>query len=140
MLRMLEMSVNNLPHPHDVERLRQFTPLNPYDTKPYFPQSVRPSLMMAELFRKFDADTLFFIFYYQQGTYPQYLAAKELKRQSFRFHKKFKTWFQRHDKPRESNEEYECGSYLYFDYESGWCQRIKNDFIFKYIHLEDDLV
>jgi CCR4-NOT transcriptional regulation complex NOT5 subunit len=25
-------------------------------------------------------DTLFFIFYYQQGTYQQYLAARELKK------------------------------------------------------------
>jgi len=29
-------------------------------------------------------DTLFFIFYFQQGTYQQYLAAKELKKASWR--------------------------------------------------------
>lgn len=140
MHRMLDMSLDNLPHPHDVERIRPFVPPNPYQTKPHHPQQVHPGFSTSELFRKFDPDTLFFIFYYQQQTYQQYLAAKELKRQSFRYHKKFKTWFQRHDKPKESTEEYESGAYLYFDYENGWCQRIKNDFVFKYTYLEDELV
>ena len=36
----------------------------------------------------------FFIFYQQQGTYQQYLAARELKKQSWRYHKKYLTWFQ----------------------------------------------
>jgi hypothetical protein len=39
-------------------------------------------------------DTLFFIFYFQTGTLQQYLAARELKRQGWRFHKKYLTWFQ----------------------------------------------
>lgn len=46
------------------------------------------------MFEKLNTDTLFLIFYYQQGTYQQYLAARELKRQSWRFHKKYMTWFQ----------------------------------------------
>jgi CCR4-NOT transcription complex subunit 3 len=140
MHRMLDMSVQNLPHAHDVERVRPFAPPNPFLTKPYHPQVVHPGFSTGDMFRRFDPDTLFFIFYYQQQTYQQYLSAKELKRQSFRYHKKFKTWFQRHDKPKESNEEFESGAYLYFDYENGWCQRIKNDFVFKYVYLEDELV
>ena len=32
-------------------------------------------------------DTLFFIFYFQQGTYQQYLAAKELKKLAWRCQK-----------------------------------------------------
>ena len=50
---------------------------------------------------------LFFIFYHQQGTYQQYLAARELKKQSWRFHKKYMTWFQRHEEPKVTTEEYE---------------------------------
>jgi CCR4-NOT transcription complex subunit 3 len=59
------------------------------------------------------------VFYFQQGTYQQYLAAKQLKKHSWRFHKKYMTWFQRHEEPKIANEEYEEGTYVYFDYESG---------------------
>lgn len=89
---------------------------------------------------KMDTDTLFFIFYFQQGSYQQYLAAKELKKQAWRYHKKYTTWFQRHDQPKQTTQEYEQGTYVYFDYEShdGWCQRIKSGFRFEYEYLEDE--
>ena len=74
-----------------------------------------------------------------QGTYQQYLAARELKRQSWRYHKKYLTWFQRHEEPKVTAEDFEQGTYVYFDYESGWCQRIKADFTFEYGFLEDEL-
>ncbi|RUP43419.1 Not1 N-terminal domain, CCR4-Not complex component-domain-containing protein [Jimgerdemannia flammicorona] len=89
------------------------------------------------LFEKFDIDALFFIFYYQQGTYQQYLAARELKKQSWRFHKKYLTWFQRHEEPKIITDEYEQGTYIYFDYEGAWCQRKKTEFRFEYRFLED---
>jgi hypothetical protein len=38
--------------------------------------------------KKLDQDTLFFIFYQQQGSFPQYQASRELKKQSWRYHKK----------------------------------------------------
>lgn len=59
---------------------------------------------------------------------PRYLAARELKRQSWRFHKKYLTWFQRHEEPQTITEDYEQGTYIYFDYEHAWCQRKKSDF------------
>ena len=31
------------------------------------------------------------------------------------------------------------GLYVYFDYETGWCTRIKQDFRFEYSFLEDSL-
>ena len=72
------------------------------------------------------------------------------------------TWFQRHEEPKIATEEYEEGTYVYFDYESGnrnlicffplphlkirnnvswkgWCQRIKSEFKFEYAYLEDEL-
>lgn len=49
----------------------------------------------------------FFIFYYMEGTKAQYLAAKALKKQSWRFHTKYMMWFQRHEEPKVINEEYE---------------------------------
>jgi hypothetical protein len=67
----------------------------------------------------------------------RYLAAKELKKQSWRYHKKYLTWFQRHEEPKEITNDYEQGTYVYFDYETGWCQRKKTEFTFEYRYLED---
>ena len=68
----------------------------------------------------------------------RYLAAKELKRQSWRFHVKYLTWFQRHSEPQAITEEYEQGVYVYFDWEGSWCQRKKSDFRFEYRYLSED--
>ncbi|KAJ2179624.1 general negative regulator of transcription subunit 5 [Coemansia sp. RSA 551] len=86
---------------------------------------------------RLDLDTLFFAFYYQPNTYQQFLAAKELNRQSWRFHKKYLTWFQRYEEPSDITDDYEQGTYIYFDYEGAWCQRKKADFRFEYQFLED---
>jgi len=55
-----------------------------------------------------------------QGTQHQYYAARELKRLSWRYHKSYLTWFQRHDAPEFTNDHCERGTYVYFDYETGW--------------------
>ena len=60
-----------------------------------------------EFFQRLSIETLFFIFYYLEGTKAQYLAAKVLKKQSWRFHTKYMMWFQRHEEPKVINEEYE---------------------------------
>ncbi|CAM9924375.1 unnamed protein product, partial [Discosporangium mesarthrocarpum] len=115
-----------------------YVPRNPYRVPSAFPQQPMANLESPQLFNKLNTDTLFLIFYYQQGTYQQFLAARELKRQSWRYHKKYMTWFQRHEEPKVSTSEYEQGTYVYFDYETGWCQRIKSDFRFEYSYLEDE--
>lgn len=123
------------------------SPRNPVNVPPSFPSVAAPVFDSRDVFKRFDTDTLFFIFYYQQGTYQQYLAASELKRQGWRFHKKYLTWFQRHDEPKVSTDEFETGTFIYFDYAnvvvrgqgSGWCQRIKSEFVFEYRYLEDEL-
>eukprot|EP00760_Papus_ankaliazontas_P039378 PhM_4_TR9548/c0_g1_i1/m.107090/K12580/CNOT3, NOT3; CCR4-NOT transcription complex subunit 3 len=139
MVKMLDMSYHNLPHPTDCEKAKPYMPPNPYRTMPFYPQNPHPVFNTPDVFGKFDSDTLFFIFYYQQATYQQYLSAVELKKQSWRYHKKYLTWFQRHEKPRQVTEEFEEGNYVYFDYESGWSARSKQDFTFKYAYLEDEL-
>lgn len=45
-------------------------------------------------------------------------------------------WFQRHEEPKMINDEYEQGTYIYFDYEK-WGQRKKEGFTFEYRFLED---
>ena len=42
-----------------------------------------------------------------EGTKAQYLAAKALKKQSWRFHTKYVMWFQRHEEPKMINDEFE---------------------------------
>mmetsp|Transcript_17287 Transcript_17287/g.34875 ORF Transcript_17287/g.34875 Transcript_17287/m.34875 type:complete len:618 (-) Transcript_17287:150-2003(-) len=138
-LQLLEASLRQMPESMDTERPKQYVPGNPYRTPSCFPDLPAPIFDDPKIFEKFDTDTLFFIFYFQQGTQHQYLAARELKKQSWRYHKKFLTWFQRHNDPKFKNEEYEQGTYVFFDYESGWCKRIKSDFTFEYCHLEDEL-
>lgn len=61
----------------------------------------------------------------------RWLAARELKRQSWRFHKQYLTWFQRAHNPQAITEDYEQGGYFYFDWENSWCQRKKSDFRFE---------
>ena len=124
----------------DAERPRQYVPRNPYATPAAFPTQPAAVFDGAAVFARLGTDTLFFVFYYQQGTYQQYLAARELKKQSWRYHKKYMTWFQRHEEPKATTDAFEQGTYVYFDYETGWCQRIKSDFTFEYAYLEDELV
>jgi CCR4-NOT transcription complex subunit 3 len=166
-LRLLEASLPFVPEPHDSERYvdcvllfscvsfveviflhfwcrspKQYLPRNPYRTPSYFPSS--PALSFedgASNVDKFDLDTLFFMFYFHQGSNQHqalFFAARELKKQAWRYHKKYLTWFQRHEEPKVTSDEFEQGTYLYFDYEQGWCQRLKHDFVFDYRFLEDD--
>jgi CCR4-NOT transcription complex subunit 3 len=127
------------PGTTDNERSRTYTPQNPYPTPASYPSTPSSIFENPDVFEKLGTDALFFIFYYSQGTYQQYLAARELKKQSWRFHKKYMTWFQRHEEPKITTDEYEQGTYVYFDYETGWCTRIKTDFRFEYAFLEDSL-
>jgi len=139
-LNMLDVSLDKIPHPSDSEQPKLYYPQNPYKTPECFPSEPTPLFNDPSVIAKMDTDTLFFIFYFQQNTYQQYLAAKELKRQAWRYHKKYTTWFQRHDTPKQTTNEFELGTYVYFDYEShdGWCQRIKSGFRFEYEYLEDE--
>lgn len=62
------------------------------------------------------------------------------------------TWFQRYEEPKMATEQFEQGTYRYFnfDFEStsargggvgseGWKQQLKPDFRFEYAFLEDEL-
>ncbi|KAE8232600.1 hypothetical protein CF326_g2370 [Tilletia indica] len=136
--KSLESSFLNVPEPLDSDKPKYYVPKNPFPTPSYYPQTPAPIFDNPALYSKFDVDTLFYIFYYQQGTYHQYLAARELKKQSWRFHKQYLTWFQRHSEPQAITDEYEQGVYVYFDWEGSWCQRKKSDFRFEYRWLEDN--
>ncbi|KAJ7534355.1 hypothetical protein O6H91_13G090700 [Diphasiastrum complanatum] len=144
-LQMLEAAYRHIPTPRDSERPRSYVPRNPAVVPPSYPQIPAAIIENPALWERLDPDVLFSAFYYQQNTYQQYLAARELKKQSWRYHKKYNTWFQRHEEPKVTTDEYEQGTYVYFDYnmiddKHGWCQRIKAEFTFEYSYLEDELV
>lgn len=118
--RLLSASHGSRPASVDAEKPRHYRPEQKYLTPRYYPQEPFPSIDEPSLYGKIDTDTLFYIFYYRQNTYQQYMAAKSLKSQSWRFHKQYQTWFQRHEEPKTITEEYEQGTYRFFDYESTW--------------------
>ncbi|RKP05317.1 Not1 N-terminal domain, CCR4-Not complex component-domain-containing protein [Thamnocephalis sphaerospora] len=135
--QMLDYGCMYLPGSLDAERPKQYVPKNMHPTPAYYPVTPSPVFDNPNLFDKLSSDSLFFIFYYQQGTYQQYLAARALKKKAWRYHKKYQTWFQRHEEPTTITDEYEMGTYIYFDYEGAWCQRKKTEFRFEYRYLED---
>ncbi|KAK6233061.1 hypothetical protein SCA6_003134 [Theobroma cacao] len=153
-LQMLEAAYFKIPQPKDSERPRSYTPKHPAATPASYPQVQAPIVNNPAFWERLSidgygtgTDTLFFAFYYQQNTYQQYLAAKELKKQSWRYHRKYNTWFQRHEEPKIATDEFEQGTYVYFDFhianddhQHGWCQRIKTEFTFEYNYLEDELM
>ena len=104
---MLEAAFNHMPHPSDSERLRPYLPRNPCATPPYYPQLPPVGSDCLEFFQRLSTETLFFIFYYMEGTKAQYLAAKALKKHSWRFHTKYMMWFQRYEEPKVINDEFE---------------------------------
>ena len=141
---LLQESFATMPSSNDQDRsnsrANSYAPQNPYPSTPAsFPSVPNAIFDNPAIFEKLGTDALFYIFYYKQGTYQQYLAARELKKQSWRFHKKYMTWFQRHEEPKVTTDDYEQGTYVYFDWETGWCTRIKQEFTFEYVHLEDTL-
>ncbi|CCO27282.1 CCR4-NOT transcription complex subunit 3 [Rhizoctonia solani AG-1 IB] len=136
--KALAAGFEGMPQPQDTSKPKYYVPRNPYPSQSYYPQQPLAVLSSPALYSQLDVETLFFVFYYLPGTYMQYLAAKELKRQSWRFHVKYLTWFQRHSEPQAITDEYEQGVYVYFDWEGSWCQRKKSDFRFEYRHLSED--
>jgi CCR4-NOT transcription complex subunit 3 len=117
---MLAASSVSCPLEADVAPPRNYKPDIRFSTPSYYPQEVDAVFEDPRLYSRIDPDTLFYVFYYKQGSYQQYLAAKALKDQSWRFHKQYQTWFQRHEEPKTITEEFEQGTYRFFDYESTW--------------------
>jgi len=76
-------SMINSPESADSGKAAGYTPRNPYATHSTFAQQPLSAVEMAALFERLPADALFFAFYYQQDTYAQYLAARQLKKLSW---------------------------------------------------------
>jgi len=134
------------------------------NTPSSYPQTKISQVDLPLLYEKMDTDTLFFTFYCMPGSYQQYLAARQLKKLSWRYHKVHKAWFQRHETPWEIKEDYEQGAYVYFDHslpqqpegtegsnekrernttvpslDQVWTYRVKSDFKIEYGVLENEI-
>lgn len=119
--RLLVASMAAAPDSADTDVPRHYRPQNPCPFTPsHYPQEPLAIFDDPRLYSRIETDALFYAFYYRQGTYQQYLAARALKAQSWRFHKQYQTWFQRHEEPKAITEDYEQGTYRFFDYESTW--------------------
>ena len=135
-LRLLEASFRCMPQPSDSQLLRRGRVRNLVPVPPSFPVAPAPVVDNPALFARLDLDALFFAFYFQQGSVQQLLAARELKRSNWRFHKKHNTWFARAEEPKVCTDEHEQGAYVYFDFTADWCQRSRPDFTFEFQWLE----
>ncbi|XP_061814007.2 CCR4-NOT transcription complex subunit 3-like [Nerophis lumbriciformis] len=112
---MQESAWTHMPHPSDSERIRQYLMRNPCPTLPFHHQMPPHHSDSIEFYQRLSTETLFFIFYYLEGTKAQYLSAKALKKQSWRFHTKYMMWFQRHEEPKTITDEFEqlCTSRMF---------------------------
>lgn len=137
--RLIESSHRNQVRSSDMSLYRQYTPRTFCgNSSPLFPKTPLKNFQSPELFAKFHLDTLFFIFYYQPGTYQQHLAAKELKKKYWKYHTKYTTWFQPQSDVRIINDAVERGTFLSFDYETTWSKQVKTDFIFDRAFCENE--
>lgn len=119
-LRLQANSEATKPDAYDAAAPQTYFPDTRFQSNSQYPQEPLGIFEDPRLYARIEPDTLFYVFYYKQGTDQQYLAARALKDQSWRFHKQYQTWFQRHEEPKSITEEFEQGTYRFFDYESTW--------------------
>ena len=120
----------HIPEQMDSERPKAYMPRNAQLVHPGFPALPYAALDPSPaLFARLEPDTLFFIFYYQQGTYAQYLAARELRRQGWRYHNGGTTFFKRAGEPEELTAEVERGAQNVFEFQAGWFTRLKQNVV-----------
>lgn len=135
-LALFDASYAHIPGNVDSERSKMYVPQNPFTRIPsQFPEVPAPRLESSEVFERMDVETLFFVFFHQPGTYQQFLAARELKRHDWRFHKEHQVWMQRYEEPSVTSPTLEMGTFVYFDPLS-WSNKVQPNFTFDYSKME----
>ncbi|SCW01286.1 LAFE_0D09230g1_1 [Lachancea fermentati] len=146
MASQLESSLLNCPDSLDADTPHLFqTPLSlPHPTSIFFPNEtirlvssdhsnpptqskhndIYSRTFLARIMSKFDLDTLFFIFYHYQGSYEQFLSARELSHRGWQFNKVNRCWFYKEvEKLPPGMENAEEITWRYFDYQKSWLAR-----------------
>lgn len=131
----LESSMNSLPMNTDCDRLRPL-PRIPTPVANCYPRQVPLILNAQEWYDNVDNSTLFWLFYMTPGTLAQSMAASALKKKSWRYHTKLRTWFQRLEDPKRITKDNEQGNFRYFCVDT-WKEQVRQDFTFEYMFLED---
>lgn len=148
--QLLESSLLNCPDSFDAEKVRQYNPIHIHPSSIDYPQEPMYELNSSQIMKKFDNDTLFFCFYYNEGidTYSKWNAARELSRRGWLFNNETKQWFFKDEKgpaksksalptqkgdsaSKQGTPEPKEENYKYFDYERTWLIRRKDNFEFK---------
>jgi len=152
--RLLEMGMRNLPPDGSPDRqwrlssarieAKRAAKTNKCANIPAsYPTKAPHGLVNPELFKRLDADALFFTFYHGRDV-TRTLAARELAASNWRFHKTLGCWFARLSPPDviDEHEGFETGQVIYFDHNmrvneadsssSGWCQRSRSNFTSRY--------
>ena len=135
---MLAASLSDMPIASDsLVELRDVVRHGRATTPEHWPQEVPASYYSPSLVKRLDQDTLFFIFFFQQKTPHQVLAAEELRKSFWRYHNKFQLWLQRHPRelPSEITANFEKGTFVFWD-EKTWQQRTRADFVLQYADVE----
>ncbi|OII77243.1 NOT2 NOT3 NOT5 family protein [Cryptosporidium andersoni] len=134
----LDISFNHRLQPQDsIGKHIHYTPrMIWHNPRSNFPSLPLKNFNSPSYFQQLSLDTLFFIFYFQQGTFQQLLATQELKKKKWRFHKKCFAWFYKRSESKVVTDETEVADFVYFDFEKDWCQKIKSDFTFEFAHFD----
>ncbi|OLL23848.1 General negative regulator of transcription subunit 3 [Neolecta irregularis DAH-3] len=69
--RMFTHSSMQAPEANDAQKAKFYAPKDSIQVPLYYPQTPLPVFDDPEIYERVDVDTLFYIFYYQQGTYHQ---------------------------------------------------------------------
>lgn len=145
--QLLESSLLNCPDSFDAEKPRLYNPVKVHPSLVDYPQEPMYELNLASVMKKFDNDTLFFCFYYLEGSdnYAKWNAARELSARGWVFNTESKQWFKKDNKktrsmsviqPEDELEPVDLGdankeeNYKYFDYEKTWLTRRKEAYKF----------
>ncbi|SCU82268.1 LADA_0C04126g1_1 [Lachancea dasiensis] len=125
----LHQDVLSMPHPTSIffpnETIRLVSN-DPIDISRNHPKhnDIYSGTSLARIMSKFDLDTLFFIFYHYQGSYEQFLSARELTIRGWQFNKVNRCWFYKEvEKLPPGMEQSEEISWRYFDYQKSWLAR-----------------
>ncbi|CAL5221806.1 g4062 [Coccomyxa viridis] len=96
-----------------------------------------PARLQPGYLSKFQADTLFYIFYSMPNDEAQVLAADELRNRGWLYHKEFRCWLSKVPNlpPQQVDERMERGSYTVFD-PAQWAQVRKDNFVLHYDAVE----
>ncbi|XP_037954483.1 CCR4-NOT transcription complex subunit 3-like isoform X2 [Teleopsis dalmanni] len=122
----------NSPPPEKADYIPYVAPTTPKQ----YPGNCFQFWNTTQFYDSLEINSLFFIFYYTNGSMSNYLASKALKKLRWRFHQGERVWLKRRSDPVLITSDYERGDYVQFDFDK-WIEESRDNFIFEYKYLEE---